>query len=183
MSHFFQHIHTVQTHRRGVRKLCFKCGLIKQGLTHDLSKFSPSEFWTSVHYWTGTCSPLDMEIKDKGVSEAWLHHKGRNKHHYEYWLDPTHFDKPCRMPIKYVAEMFCDRTAASKTYMKEKYNDAAPLNYMLTRKKEPYLMNEETFALLKGLFEILAEKGEDEACRFIREMVKHGTYEWAREHL
>ena len=85
-----KHLHTVGKHRREVRRLCFKCGLYWQGLVHDLSKYSLVEFIPQIKYWTGKRSPIDEEIDDIGYSSAWLHHKGRNKHHYEYWLDPAH---------------------------------------------------------------------------------------------
>ncbi|MDE7214709.1 MAG: catalase, partial [Clostridia bacterium] len=84
---FFKHLATVTRHRRTVRRLCFKCGLIKQGLAHDLSKFSPAEFWAGVKYYQGNRSPQAREREVIGYSAAWLHHKGKNKHHFEYWTD------------------------------------------------------------------------------------------------
>ena len=83
LKHFF----TVARHRWLVRKHCFKCGLIKQGLFHDLSKYSPSEFWAGARYYQGNRSPQAREREIYGYSAAWLHHKGRNKHHFEYWTD------------------------------------------------------------------------------------------------
>lgn len=87
MNKLFGHLKTVTTHRRLVRRLCFKCGLIRQGLTHDLSKLSAAEFWRGVKYYQGNRSPQTRERELFGYSAAWLHHKGRNKHHYEYWTD------------------------------------------------------------------------------------------------
>lgn len=87
MNKLFGHLKTVTTHRRLVRRLCFKCGLIRQGLTHDLSKLSAAEFWRGVKYYQGNRSPQTKERELFGYSAAWLHHKGRNKHHYEYWTD------------------------------------------------------------------------------------------------
>ena len=84
---FWGHLRTVHKHRKMVRKLCFKCGLYWQGLTHDLSKYSHTEFWNGVKYITGTASPHVGERKVKGYSDAWLHHHNRNKHHAEYWVD------------------------------------------------------------------------------------------------
>ena len=54
---------------------------------HDLSKYSREEFWTGVRYYQGNRSPNAAERETVGFSKAWLHHKGRNKHHYEYWID------------------------------------------------------------------------------------------------
>jgi hypothetical protein len=121
-----------------VRKLCFKCGLYWQGLTHDLSKYSPVEFWNGVKYYTGTASPHVGERKEKGYSDAWVHHHNRNKHHGEYWQDIDKEGKSCPidMPKKYFKEMICDRVAASMIYLGEKYHDEAPLEYYRSHKDE-----------------------------------------------
>ena len=86
---FRAHLHTVNRHRRMVRHYCFRLGLVWQGLTHDLSKYSPTEFWRGVKYYQGWRSPNDQERLENGVSLAWLHHKGRNRHHFallDRWL-------------------------------------------------------------------------------------------------
>ena len=85
----WRHFKTITTHRILVMQGCFKMGLYWQGLTHDLSKYSPTEFMTGVRYYQGNKSPNAAEREEKGYSEAWLHHKGRNRHHYEYWTDVT----------------------------------------------------------------------------------------------
>ena len=119
---FRAHLHTVNRHRRMVRHYCLKLGLVWQGLTHDMSKYSPTEFWRGVKYYQGWRSPNDQERLENGVSLAWLHHKGRNRHHFEYWIDycrredGTIYIGGCKMPKKYVAEMFCDRIAACRVY-------------------------------------------------------------------
>ena len=119
------HLKTICIHKKWVMYYCTIAGIPIQGLVHDLSKFSPTEFCESVKYYTGTCSPIDMCKKDKGVSQAWLHHKGKNKHHYEYWQD--NFDKggqSLQMPFKYAVEMVCDYLAAGRAYMKDKFSYA-----------------------------------------------------------
>lgn len=136
---FIGHSLTVAKHRRMVRKLCFKCGLYWQGLTHDLSKYHPVEFWNGVKYYTGTASPHIGERKDKGYSDAWLHHHNHNKHHCEYWQDispDTGISRPIEMPKEYLKEMICDRVAASMTYLGDKYTDTAPLEYYEAHKYE-----------------------------------------------
>ena len=105
---------------------------------HDLSKYSPEEFLKGCKYYQGTRSPHEAEREEYGFSYGWMHHKGRNKHHFEYWTDydlRTKLMTPVKMPLKYVKEMFCDRVAASKIYMKDKYDDGAPLAYFLKEKK------------------------------------------------
>ena len=135
---FFGHLRTVNRHRRMVRKLCFKCGLYWQGLTHDLSKYSPVEFLNGVKYYTGTRSPHVGEREAIGYSKAWIHHHNRNKHHAEYWWDINRAGKayPMNMPYKYYTEMICDRVAASMIYLGDDYNDKAAYDYFKTHMDE-----------------------------------------------
>ncbi len=135
---FFGHLRTVHKHRAMVRKLCFKCGLYWQGLTHDLSKYSPTEFWNGVKFYTGTKSPHVGEREEYGYSKAWIHHHNRNKHHAEYWQDIGKNGKTTAIPMpdKYFWEMICDRAAASMIYLGDKYTDKAPLEYYLTHSDE-----------------------------------------------
>ena len=175
LHNFNGHLHTVNAHRRLVRKYCFKLGIYRQGLMHDLSKYSPSEFIPGVKYYQdGHRSPNNAQREDEGVSKAWLHHKGRNKHHFEYWID---YDVDgsrtvlagMKMPVKYVAEMFCDRIAASRIYNKEKYKDSDPLDYI--KGLGHYIMHPETDALLHKLLQMLADKGEEYTFEYIKKNV------------
>lgn len=114
---FFGHLSTVIKHRYYVRRYCWKAGLYWQGLVHDLSKFSPTEFWESVRWYDGKISPIDKCKKNKGYSLAWFHHRGKNKHHYEYWCDNFETGFTCvPMPFKYAMEMLCDYIGAGKAY-------------------------------------------------------------------
>lgn len=176
LHNFNGHLHTVNAHRRLVRKYCFKLGIYRQGLMHDLSKYSPSEFIPGVKYYQdGHRSPNNAQREDEGVSKAWLHHKGRNKHHFEYWID---YDVDgsrtvlagMKMPVKYVAEMFCDRIAASRIYNKEKYKDSDPLDYYI-KGLGHYIMHPETDALLHKLLQMLADKGEEYTFEYIKKNV------------
>lgn len=157
---FFGHLKTVHNHRRMVRKLCFKCGLYWQGLTHDLSKYSLTEFWNGVKFYTGTKSPHYGEREKYGYSKAWLHHKGYNKHHAEYWQDirPNGNTEPIPMPRKYFIEMICDRVAASMTYLGDKYTDDAPLQYYESHKDENQF-HPETRHALEEMLEMIASEG------------------------
>ena len=169
------HLKTITTHKKTVRKGCFRVGLYKQGMLHDLSKFSPTEFLVGMKYYQGDRSPNNAEREQKGYSSAWLHHKGRNKHHYEYWIDYSTKAieggmAPAPMPKKYVIEMFMDRVAASKTYEKEKYTDSHPLMYFMSGKGEP-LMHPETRKLLLKLLTMLSKKGEAYTFAYIRRVI------------
>ena len=128
VNNFFGHLRTITKHRHMVIKHCKKAGILWQGLRHDLSKYSPTEFIPGVKYYTGTKSPNEGERIDKGYSVAWLHHKGRNKHHFEHWVDYSvndgeHVIMGAQMPRKYVAEMVMDRISASRNYPGDAYND------------------------------------------------------------
>ena len=177
---FLGHLRTVNEHRREVKKGCFRLGLFYQGLTHDLSKYSPTEFWVGVKYFQGFRSPNNAEREKKGYSEAWLHHKGRNKHHYEYWVDYNSriTDRegamiPVEMPPRYLAEMYADRVAASKIYNKGKYDQTLPLKYFLMGSGRN-LINEDTSRDLEIMLRMLAEKGEKVTEQYIRTQILKG---------
>ena len=157
-----------------VIKHCKKAGILWQGLRHDLSKYSPTEFIPGVKYYTGTKSPNEGERIDKGYSVAWLHHKGRNKHHFEYWMDysnVTHRNDPVEMPYNYVVEMFCDRVAASMIYQKEKYTDSSALEYYENGRGK-ILIHPETDALIHHLLKYLSEHGLDQTIHYIVTEIK-----------
>lgn len=154
---------------------CFRVGLYKQGLLHDLSKYSPSEFLIGVKYYQGTRSPNNAEREDVGYSSAWLHHKGRNKHHYEYWIDYSSKEikggmAPAPMPTKYVVEMFMDRIAACKIYHGASYTQKDPLAYYESGTVPPPI-HKDTKKLLEKLLHMLAQEGEEATYRYIREQV------------
>ena len=176
---FLKHLKTVNEHRRLVREGCFRLGLIRQGLLHDLSKYSPSEFMAGIKYYQGYRSPNNAEREAKGYSAAWLHHKGRNKHHYEYWIDYSATEGkgmvPARMPDRYLAEMFVDRVAASKVYNGSRYTDDLPLNYFL-RGKPKILMEKHTKFTLELLLRMLAEEGESATEEYIRKNILHKRF-------
>ncbi|MDO4479470.1 MAG: DUF5662 family protein [Erysipelotrichaceae bacterium] len=169
---WLQHLKTITQHKIKVTWLCFRCHLFKQGLLHDLSKYSYIELKTGFKYYQGYRSPIDAEKEEKGYSLGWLHHKGRNKHHWEYWLD---FGKdgiyPCQMPVNYVIEMFCDRVAASMIYQKEKYTDSSALDYYI-QGRDKILIHPNTDALIFSLLTYLSKNGLDKTIEHIKKEVK-----------
>ena len=176
MGKFWGHLSTITKHRTLVMIHCFKVGLYWRGLTHDLSKYSPTEFLVGVRYYQGNRSPNTAEREDKGVSTAWMHHKGRNKHHFEYWTDlqiGTRQYVPVPMPTEYLVEMCMDRIAACKTYNGASYTCADPLHY-LERAMESSLMHPDTMRKTHFLLSMLAERGEDETFHYIRNHVLRG---------
>lgn len=170
LKNLFGHLHTINSHKLLVTKFCFKMGLYKQGMLHDLSKYSPTEFWPSVKYFQGTKSPISAERKAKGYSECWLHHKGHNKHHWEYWVDYSPLEKryiSLDIPVNYVKEMVCDRIAACMVYQKEKYHPSSALEY-LENSEEKNMLHPNTYQRLKHYLTIVAENDLDKAISIIK---------------
>ena len=173
MANAIGHFKTITKHRHKVIKHCFKAGIGFQGLRHDLSKYAPIEFLNGAKYYDGSRSPNELEREDKGYSEAWMHHKGRNRHHFEYWNDYSPVLKknmPVKMPLKYVIEMFCDRVAASKIYQGEKYTDEFPRKYS-ERGRDHRIIHPETSDLLEKLLTMLRDEGEDKTFAYIKNVL------------
>lgn len=168
------HFKTITRHKIIVMKYCFKVGLYKQGLLHDLSKYSLIEFSAGIKYYQGNKSPNGVQRQEEGVSTAWLHHKGRNKHHNEYWIDYALNGKDIlagmKIPKKYVVEMFIDRMAACINYEKDKYTSTSPLAYY-EKGKEFCILHEESRKLLEELLIMLSEKGENYTLDYIKDVV------------
>lgn len=158
MSKFFKHLGLVTKHRFGVFRLCCKCGLFWRGLTHDLSKFSPTEFWESVKYYNGHHSPIEECRKENGYSLAWIHHKNRNKHHIEYWFDREN-KVQMNMPYKYAVECVCDKITATKCYNGKNYIPEMVLGHWL-RAGSLTPMNEKMKEFFTTVFEDLIHLGE-----------------------
>lgn len=176
LTNAWHHLGTVSRHKWLVFEACARCGIPWQGLVHDLSKFSPDEFLVGINYYQGNRSPNAAERHDKGFSRGWIHHKGRNKHHYEYWLDVTKAEMARCMaapsPRAIWVEMLCDRIAASKVYEKEHYTDASPLEYYKRELSSGNIeIHPDSAAFLLVLLEHLAEHGEAETLHYIRKNI------------
>lgn len=168
------HFKTITKHKMLVMKYCFQVGLYKQGLLHDLSKYSPTEFLVGAKYYLGNGSPNNMERKERGYSSAWLHHKGRNKHHYEYWIDYGLEEGDAmvgmKMPLCYIAEMVMDRIAASKVYHGKSYSSRVPWQYYL-KGKEKMIIHPDTQKILEKLLKMLYLKGERKTLYYIKNVL------------
>lgn len=186
----WNHFRTITNHKMLVMKGCFQVGLYRQGLMHDMSKYSLTEFIPGCKYYKGYMSPNNAERSAKGYSSAWLHHKGRNKHHLEYWIDYAGGDgngekkgmAGMKMPIRYVVEMFIDRVCASKNYQKEKYTDASAFVYY-NASKDHLMLHPDTRALLEYLLVMLKEKGEKETFSFVKHNVLKGKVSYEKSEL
>lgn len=161
----FKHSKKILTHKRWVAHYCFMCGLYRQGLMHDLSKFSPTEFFESVKYYQGTSSPIDACKKDKGYSDAWFHHRGRNKHHWEYWVDDFQEGMhPKKMPFKYVLEMVCDFLGAGRAYGEEQFSIRSEYDWWQAKRKV-VVMHSDTLELVDSFFNYMLKYGIESVLR------------------
>lgn len=152
------HTKLILKHKWYVFVYCTKLGMPLRGLKHDLSKFSPIEFCESVKYYNGKISPITLSRQANGYSKAWLHHKGRNKHHTEYWVDTSAPEKTPIIPYKYVAEMICDKMSASKVYNGKNWTKTSQIEYW-NKEKKRIEINPHIESMLTEVFEQIAEKG------------------------
>ena len=172
----WKHFKTITKHRLIDMAGCFRVGLVWQGQDLGLSKYSPTEFLMGAKYYQGTRSPNTAEREEKGYSQAWLRHKGRNRHHYEYWTDMNRVTRnyePGPMPRKYLVEMVMDRRAACITYQGDAYTDASALNYFMgSRERE--LMHPQTRQELEYVLTMLRDRGERQTFDYLRNEVLRG---------
>jgi hypothetical protein len=145
MSHPFRHFVTISKHRHQVLRNAWHMGVFFHALPHDLSKFSPVEFFTSAKYYAGNFSPVYKERLHNGYfSSVCQHHTRRNPHHWEYWTD--YFNGRIlmkRMPYKWACEYVCDMLSASKVYDPKHFDPKTTLAYF--RNKSPhYYLNSAT---------------------------------------
>lgn len=157
---YTKHLKTILTHKYYVLIECWKRGLYWQGLVHDLSKLSPTEFFTSARYFQGDSSPINKEKQEKGYSIAWLNHKAKNKHHWIYWTDMSNGEWiAAQMPEKYIQEMLCDFIGAGKAYGKGKWNQSEPLRFYNEVEGKKMLLHPETRKRFEELLIDLSSNG------------------------
>ncbi len=161
LKNVMKHFNLITHHKWIVFKLCCKIGEPWRGLVHDLSKYSPTEFFESVNYYTGDHSPITEAKKNKGYSEAWLHHKGRNRHHAEYWVDHRAPEVTPMIPYPYAAEMICDKLAAGIVYEGKKWTKELELSYWEEKEKDKVEMNPKIRDFITAVMTEVARQGID----------------------
>lgn len=145
----FKHLKTIVKHKMWVGYYCFKLGIPWRGIKHDLSKFSPIEFFESVKYYQGDRSPIDACKEANGWSKAWMHHKGRNDHHYEYWQD--NFDNggnPVMMPYECAVELLCDYLGAGRAYSGKNFTYEGEYIWWKNKSSKPIAMHPHMIAFI-----------------------------------
>lgn len=172
---YFKHFKRITKHRWYVFMLCCKAGIPLQGFLHDLSKYSLIEFLEGVKYYNDECSPINVCKKENGWSRAWLHHKGRNPHHYEYWQDNFNDGgQPIQMPYKYALELVCDYIAAGKTYYSKKFSYQKEFEWWQKRRHKA--MHPQTALFVTFMLKRMAENND---CDCLRKNISKNMYEEA----
>ena len=153
MKAHWQYLSYVIRHKWFVLVAGLRLGVpIWQLITHDWSKFTPSE-WPAYVRW--------FQVKDRSAEAkaafdaAWDHHWMSNPHHWQYWLmwdkgQTTALD----MSFRYIIEMLCDWTA-----MSYKFGDTPGSFY--DKSKANMLLSESTVLAVEGwlpLFNNLVKK-------------------------
>lgn len=156
----FRHFKTITKHKILVFKFCCKCGIIWQGIVHDLSKYSPTEFLEGAKYFHGDKSPIVYCKKKEGYSKAWLHHVGHNKHHHEYWYDYDTTDQTPIMPYKCIVEMICDNIASGMTYQGKNWTNQTQFDFF-NKRQDKYKLNDQVKAMLHEIFSQVKDQGID----------------------
>lgn len=123
MKHLLKYLGYVIEHKVNVFKACVKRKLYGHAITHDLSKFSPKEFFAYARYFY-----IDRQTFKTEFEEAWKHHYQNNPHHWQYWLKKDGTPKP--IPYKYLEQM-----AADWEGMALKFGDTAQGYYLKNYKK------------------------------------------------
>lgn len=159
-----KHFKLITHHKWVVFKLCCKIGEPWRGFMHDFSKYSPTEFKESAKYYVGTHSPITEAKKDKGYSEAWLHHKGRNRHHAEYWIDDRAPNPMPIIPYKYAAEMICDKLAAGIIYQGKNWTKEFELEYWKVEQQK-IRINDKVKNFVTEVLEQVAKDGIDKTLK------------------
>lgn len=164
MKKYFKYFITICKHKWFVFKECFACGIVWQGIIHDMSKFGKTEFFSSAKYFCEDKSPHYGDAAENGYSLAWLHHKGHNKHHWEFWTDFNEEDgsiKVNKIPYKYVVEMVCDWVGAGKVYSKDKWTNSSPIEYYYKVRKGRHF-NKKTETLIVHFLRVIENEGLEE---------------------
>ena len=150
---FMLHLSTVLKHKYYVFTFCCKARIPWRGIKHDMSKFSPAEFIPNVKYAQKGVSPIDVQKVLFGYASSWFHHKGRNTHHYEYWMD--NFDNGCyvtRMPVMDTIECTCDMLAANRVYNGKSSREFESLWNFWTKKRIGIAMHPDVVRFLDEVF-------------------------------
>jgi len=149
---YWQYFKYVVEHKWNVGIECLKMGLYWHAITHDLSKFLPSEFIPYAKFFKGTGRYKTYKKSDEGnqdFQKGWCHHQKRNKHHWNYWVSVTRKEEviPIPMPEKYIKQMIADWNGMARKF------DGLSKDYYNDNKKE-MILHEDTVDILESILKI-----------------------------
>lgn len=180
-----RHFLLVCRHKFWVFVYCAYSGHVWRGLAHDWSKYSPSEFFESVRYFNGRRSPVGLCRELNGYSYAWLRHKGRNRHHFEFWTDLVdgNTDSSCHngqwfsipMPFEYALESVCDTIAASRAYNGPNFSYDVLYRWWVRRSQFALNMHPETRRFVDAMYREMHDDGNCSALRRAKEIFDRET--------
>lgn len=173
MNKYLGHFRTITKHKITVGILCFRSGFFWRGLNHDNSKYSPIEFFSTAKYFQGNRSPIEAEKAELGYSLAWQHHKGRNPHHWEYWVDDigTGHAYPIRVKFPYLIEMMSDYIGAGMVYQKKQWTKNSPLIYF-EKFRSIRIYHPTTLHYLEMFMHLIADYGLKAYLKYVRKNKK-----------
>lgn len=133
-------------HKWNVGIECIKTGLYLHAITHDLSKFLPSEFIPYAKFFFSKNRAKGYKQSDENdpnFQAGWNRHQKRNKHHWNYWVSVTRKDEiiPIPMPEKYVKQMICDWRGMSRKF------GGTTIDYFISN-REKMILHEETIKII-----------------------------------
>lgn len=174
MQRLIGHFITITKHHILVRNMCFKAGLYKQGLLHDLSKYTYKEFHNGVKYFQGYRSPIVKEKElNNGKSIAWEHHIENNPHHWEHWN--INYNKKINstsdLPFNFLLESCMDRIAACKVYEKSNYTKESAYIFLINS-KESQNMGKNNLRRFEILIRYLKDNDEKKTLMYYKSLYK-----------
>lgn len=120
MRHHWTYLKWLLRHKWLVFKYCRESGIWWRGITHDLSKFRPSEWFPYVDYIVRHDGLNPQKNVSYKVSHSFLlafhHHCRRNDHHWQYWAFFDSHGRPgnLEMALDSMEEMVADWRAMSE---------------------------------------------------------------------
>lgn len=149
---FIRYLKYLIIHKWFVFLECWKTGQFLHGITHDLSKFRPSEFFSYMYYFGSKRNFEKHGIAisfwtEENLELAWLHHQHRNKHHWNYWINSDGI--AIEMPKKYISQMLADWRAMGRVF-----GDTAKEYY--EKNKEKMKFHEDTIRDINDTFDIFS---------------------------
>jgi hypothetical protein len=163
MGKYATYFYYILEHKWNVLIECFKMGMILHGITHDLSKFLPSEFISYARFFHAkdrTKTYKTSDEQDPNFLMGWCLHQKRNKHHWNYWVCVTRKDEisPIPMPMKYVKQMIADWRGMSRKF-------AGNARDYYLKNRDSIILHSDTTRIVEALLGVVFTKEEIEKLR------------------